>query len=75
MNIVNEDVLREYFNIDNSDQSEVDFIIGSENVCNYDLSVYETIKYGKIGKRYYRQKTQEEFIEDAKLKHGDRYCC
>ena len=73
MNIVNEDVLREYFNIDNSDQSEVDFIIGSENVCNYDLSVYETIKYGKIGKRYYRQKTQEEFIEDAKLRHGDRY--
>jgi hypothetical protein len=38
MNIVNEDVLREYFNIDNSDQNEVDFIIGNEKVCNYDLS-------------------------------------
>jgi len=73
MNIVNEDVLREYFNIDNSDQNEVDFIIGNEKVCNYDLSVYETIKHGKIGKRYYRLKTQEEFIEDAKLRHGDRY--
>jgi hypothetical protein len=31
------------------------------------------MKHGKIGKRYYRQKTQEEFIEDAKLRHGDRY--
>ena len=35
MNIVNEDVLREYFNVDNSDQNEIDFIIDIEKVYNY----------------------------------------
>lgn len=65
---VNEEVLAEYFGLGdlNCDVTLMDNHVYS--------SFYENRTLRKVGvQRYYRLKTQEEYLNDAILKHGDRY--